>query len=273
VGLVEWWLADGWRDVLVHDYAWSLTIAVLWPIAAVVVRANRRRRAATPLSAWWLLPVAAWALQSLGLALMTTQLDVVRGFSRVPFMLMYATTSVIVGVAILLLGLAYTKLLTTPPSFAQPRVAVLSAAAWAGGCARVGHRYRAGSRTGLKSLNCRPSNNKVAADEARREWSLAAELGVLRTQRTNGKEQVGWLSRAKRRVGQGSCRAYSRVSCLRGRDAPQGRRRPISLSAQTRRVMPLAPLQGPASLKARASNRLSRTAAGKRGRVITREIR
>jgi len=77
-------------------------------------------------------PVAAWALQSLGLALTTTQLDLFRGVSRVPFMLMYATTSVIVGVAILLLGLAYTKLLTTTPPFAQPRVMVLSAAAWAG---------------------------------------------------------------------------------------------------------------------------------------------
>jgi hypothetical protein len=132
VGLVEWWLADGWRDVLVHDYAWSLAVAVLWLIAAVVARATRRRRTATPVSAWWLLPVAAWALQSLGLALTTTQLDLVGGFSRVPLMLMYATTSVIVGVAILLLGFAYTKLLTTPPPFAQPPVVVLSAVAWAG---------------------------------------------------------------------------------------------------------------------------------------------
>jgi len=104
-----------------------------------------------------------------------------------------------------------------------------------------------------------------AADEARAFTmaALAADLGVLRTQRTNGKEQVGWLSRAKRRVGQGSCRAYSRVSCLFWRGTLQGRRRPISLSAQTRRVMPLALLEGPASLKARASTRLSRTAAGR----------
>jgi hypothetical protein len=132
VRLVEWWLDGGWRDVLVHDYAWSLTIAVLWLVAAVVARATRRRRTATPVSAWWLMPVAAWALQSLGLALTTTQLDLVRGISRVPFMLMYATTSVIVGFAILLLGLAYTKLLTTPPPFAQRHVVVLSAVAWAG---------------------------------------------------------------------------------------------------------------------------------------------
>src|SRR5438552_3967349 len=104
-----------------------------------------------------------------------------------------------------------------------------------------------------------------AADEVRAFTmaALAADLGVLRTQRTNGKEQVGWLARAKGRVGQGSCRAYSRVSCLRGRGALQGRRRPTSPSAQTRRVMPLALLEGPASLKARASNRLSRTAAGR----------
>jgi hypothetical protein len=118
--------------MLFHDYAWSLTIAVLWFIAAVVARANRRCRGATPVSVWWLLPVAAWALQSLGLALTTTQLDLVTGLSPVPFMLMYATTSMFVGVAILLLGLTDTKLLTTSPPCAQRPIVVLAAAAWAG---------------------------------------------------------------------------------------------------------------------------------------------
>jgi hypothetical protein len=132
VGFVDWWLADGWREVLLHDYAWSLTLALLWLIAAIVARATRRIRASAPVSAWWLLPVPAWALQSFGLALTTTQLDLVAGVSRVPFMLMYATTSVVVGVAILLLGVAYAKLLTTAPAFAQRRILVVSAAAWTG---------------------------------------------------------------------------------------------------------------------------------------------
>lgn len=132
LSLAQWWLTGGWRDLILHDYGWSLAISAVWMIAAVVARASRGQRKEVSVSVWWLLPVVAWALQALGAALMTTQLDLVRGASRVPFMLMYAATSVLVGLCILMVGAASTKLLTKRPLSTRTPPLLLSAAAWVG---------------------------------------------------------------------------------------------------------------------------------------------
>jgi hypothetical protein len=95
-------------------------------------------------------------------------------------MLMYATTSVIVGLAILLLGLAYTKLLASPPAFAQPRVVILSAAAWAGQCLR-GRALSCVNSHWSQELELPAVEQQDAADEAWPGWSFAADLGVMRT--------------------------------------------------------------------------------------------
>ena len=111
--------------------------------------------------------------------------------------------------------------------------------------------------------NERPPNKKMQRTKHCPAGASPLILVFYEPRERRARRRTNRLARTKRRVGQGSCRAYNRVSCPDSRGALRGRRRPISSSDRSWRVMPLALLEGPASLKARASTRLSRTAAGR----------
>ena len=96
----EWWLRYGWPDVLLEGYAVPFTASTAWIVAAALRRWRGGTRLIQTSSIWWTLPVAVWALQALLWALATTQLDLVTGFSRVPFMVMYAGTSFLAGLCV-----------------------------------------------------------------------------------------------------------------------------------------------------------------------------
>lgn len=132
MSLLEWWVAHGWRVILVRDSTWLLAIAVLWLIAALVARTSRNGRASEPASVGWLLPTLLWAVQSSSLALATTQLDIIGSASRVPFMLMYGISSGLAGVLVLGIVVVCAKLVTTPPLLRQRRGVILLSASWIG---------------------------------------------------------------------------------------------------------------------------------------------
>jgi hypothetical protein len=133
VNLATWWFKYGWRELLLKDYAVSLAVAGAWLVVGLLLRRRRRDASMGAISAWWLLPVAAWALQALSAALTTTQLDLVTGASRVPFMVMYAITSVLAGLCVFSASYSAAKLARSG-SFTgwRSRPFVLVSAAWIG---------------------------------------------------------------------------------------------------------------------------------------------
>ena len=135
MSLPEWWLTVGWRRTVLEDYWLALLLAFVWWLVPVSVRVNRVRnwrRAAG--SAVWYVPVLAWMLGAMLHALNSTQMDLTGPISRVPFMWMYAGSSAVAGIAVLLLCAATAMLAGARGRGSEQRVwgPYLVVLAWAG---------------------------------------------------------------------------------------------------------------------------------------------
>jgi hypothetical protein len=107
VSLPEWWLAVGWQRTVVGDYWLAWVLGLVWwlvPKTARLGRVREWRRAVG--SAVWYAPVLVWMLGAVLHALGSTQVDLAGSASRVPFMLMYAASSAVAGLGVLLLCVA-----------------------------------------------------------------------------------------------------------------------------------------------------------------------
>ena len=130
--MIEWWLSYGWRGQIIEDYAVSLWVALVWLVAAGL----RRRQAgeAGRRSSIWAVPVLAWALQSVAAGLKTTQLDLVAGVSRVPYMCIYAASAAVAGAVVVVACFAADRIRGVSVGDYSPRngALLLCLVAWTG---------------------------------------------------------------------------------------------------------------------------------------------
>ena len=130
--LTEWWLTYGWQELLLRGYRVSFAVAIVATIAAALVRVHRGSGLSGAASSRWLIPVLVWALQALGAAMTATQLDLVTGLSRVPYMMLDAGTSALAGVSVIALTASSVRLLSRQPLAKQRTALVLFSMAWGG---------------------------------------------------------------------------------------------------------------------------------------------